>query len=332
MAPSTLKKIAFVVLFLLWAVVFLGNQAGFEPYRPFYVIEPQHCNTTLFAHSDWYRIGKWNLLICDPSGVCPELAITKADQGSFPYQHACMSFSTSLYHWSVIDDANKMAGYPTKLYDHSRNWRHASNLMFAANCLQFFFAIFTVGIGLIIQLYVMPICFIMWVIAMALIEGTDQLNSAAWSTSFFNSCTVTVAPALGYYTSIGATYCAGMFCVCAFTVHYSGLGLTLDLEDDSDLVGYQPGEPMDGRVLMAQRRMLEGRATGTDRLRGRRPVQRPVQRPVPRPVQRAVPVLQVDVPGLGEEDDETIYGDDDDDALLAAPLRVVFLDRNTIAC
>lgn len=113
-----------------------------------------------------------------------------------------MSFSTSQYHWSDIDNANSNAGVNSKLYAGSKSWASSAQMLCTGVVLFWFYyaiALFARGgdkctpyaVAFVVPI-LFPIAFACTIAGMKKLNSTDQINPVAWSTSFFQSCEVAI--------------------------------------------------------------------------------------------------------------------------------------------
>jgi hypothetical protein len=118
------------------------------------------------------------------------------------------TYDNTPYDWATLDSNNKQAGYKSDFVGGSKVWDALANLVIAATVFIF------VGFILFVQSIIFKVCefrsrtcaavlflmaFIFWCIAWGLPTTTSQLDSKAWSQTFFQSCTVQIKKGPVYF-------------------------------------------------------------------------------------------------------------------------------------
>jgi len=93
-------------------------------------------------------------------------------------------------------------GYESSLGPGSFQWVQAHNCLIAAIVFQFFF---------------FPIGFILLIVAICLMTYSSETQPLAWSTVFFESCTVSVSSSVGYVQLV-IVICVDAFIIVLLTV------------------------------------------------------------------------------------------------------------------
>ena len=142
------------------------------------------------------------------------------------------TYSHTPFNWIDLDNMNEKAGYATKFVGGSLVWDSLANLAIAATVLQFVsLFVYTASVffkvllfqSRVVSVVLSFVSCLFWIITLGLPSTTSQLDSKAWSTAFFQTCTVTIekGPIYHYVTFIIASTAAFVFSEIGFMVYYS---------------------------------------------------------------------------------------------------------------
>ena len=144
------------------------------------------------------------------------------------------TYAHTPFNWVDLDNMNGRAGYKTKFVAGSLVWDSLANLAIAATVLQFFgLFVFVASVFFKVLLFQCRVAVVVlnfisclfWIITLGTPSTTSQLDSKAWSTTFFQTCTVTIehGPIYHYVIFIIASTAAFVFSEIGFMAYYTYL-------------------------------------------------------------------------------------------------------------
>ena len=176
-------------------------------------------NESSWFENDWYLIPN--------AGACPTenrrafyISSKGRLQSKIKYDE-CLSFSSSVK-WEAIDSDNSLKGYDSNLAGGAAVWHQSYLYIIIATVLLYsVYPVVALGVqfrkstgkaALLIIPLVIPTGIALWALALVAIDGTDQLDPLAWSTSFFSDClSVEVESSTGYQLGFSALFLSGSF-------------------------------------------------------------------------------------------------------------------------
>lgn len=195
-----------------------------------------------------HQLGDWNMFI--HFGACPTNNLpTTCDPviGKTPYcglfYSGCLStyqhrhqevnvipnsktwrqtYANAPYTWQDLDDANALVGYKSNFVRGAALWESTTDLIIAATCfmwiglLLFFLGPFNKSRPYIFRLtpqllYATGCLF--WSIVLGLQASTSQVDAAAWSSSFFQTCDVRIKRGPTFWYGVAVVAFSGAFIV-----------------------------------------------------------------------------------------------------------------------
>lgn len=215
-----------------------------------------------------HQLGDWNLFI--HFGACPTANLpTTCDPivGKTPYCGAfyagCMSmffnrhqevnvipnsknwkqtYQDTPYSWSDLDDANLMMGLKSDFVNGAKIWDSSTNLVIASSTLMwigvtlFFFGPFFKSRPYLFRVtpqVLFALGCVLWCIVLGITSRTSQVNPAAWSTAFFQTCQVQISRGPVFWYGVAVISFSGLFIV-SEAVFLSTVGYYPDCYDDDD--------------------------------------------------------------------------------------------------
>jgi hypothetical protein len=224
--PDKDDLVILVVVVLAAIALLVGPLASVGIRSNMYTIKVNHCDQTLYENTTKWFTGDWSVV--PGIGVCPNGRLTyrktrhKNDEGKYSSAakryHDCINFERDKSDWKHIDSGNQATGYDSDLEGGAKSWYKAKQCYLSG----IVFAFIILGLGgagtsdsdeLVVSigtLMIIPLSFILFVVAFVLTANTDQLNEKAWSNYYFQSCDVNIVPDIGYRYLMTATVLSGL--------------------------------------------------------------------------------------------------------------------------